>query len=92
MSDNEDPHLTTDEQLEKMISETEQALAELRAELSAHRAERDREEALDQMPQLMDVTKARWRNVGVFISELTSEMKSQRESPHRYVLRDDSED
>ncbi|WP_027020953.1 hypothetical protein [Corynebacterium sputi] len=92
MPDNEDPHLTADEQLEKMISETEQALAELRAELSAHRAERDREEALDQMPQLMDVTKARWRNVGVFISELTSEMKSQRESPHRYVLRDDSED
>lgn len=92
MPDNEDPHLTADEQLEKMISETEQALAELRAELSAHRAERDREEALDQMPQLMDVTKARWRNVGVFISELTSEIKSQRESPHRYVLRDDSED
>ena len=74
MSDNEDPHLTADEQLEKMISETEQALAELRAELSAHRAERDREEALDQMPQLMDVTKARWRTVGVFISELSSEI------------------
>lgn len=90
MTDNGDLHLSADEQLEKMISETEQALAELRAELSAHRAERDREEALDLMPQLMDVTKARWRNVGVFISELTNEMKSQRESPHRFVLRDDS--
>lgn len=70
---------TADEQLELIISQTEAALRELRAELEAHREIRAQYEAVDQMPQLLDVTKARWRNVAIFIDELTSEIRAHRQ-------------
>lgn len=78
-----DPNIPADEQLEQIISQTEEALRELRAELAAHRELHAQYEAVDnQMPQLLNVTKDKWRNVSVFIDELTSEVRAHRHSHH----------
>ncbi|MGO1950340.1 MAG: hypothetical protein ACTH1D_11950 [Mycobacteriaceae bacterium] len=73
------PPTGTEEQLEQILVDAEEALRALREELAEHRRLRAQHDAIEQLPTLLDATSERWNNVRLFFDELVDELRESRE-------------
>lgn len=75
------PHNTTaypdhpEQQLEDLILKTEESLRDIRAQLAARRQLQAQYDAIDDLPRLLEITRHRWSNIGIFIDELMTELE-----------------
>ena len=84
MTDATTPHEPNDytdpveDQLERIIVDAEESLRMIREELAEHRQQRAQHDALEELPQLMNVTSERWTYVRHFFDELVEELRHSR--------------
>lgn len=67
-----------EDQLERIIVDAEESLRMIREELAGHRQQRAQHDALEELPQLMNVTSERWTYVRHFFDELVEELRHSR--------------
>ncbi|WP_291477436.1 hypothetical protein [Corynebacterium sp.] len=64
-------------QLERVLSDAEDALQALREELAEHRRLREQHDAVEQLPHLLDATSEKWANTRLFLEELLEELRAE---------------
>lgn len=64
-----------EQQLEDLILKTEESLRDIRQQLEERRHLQAQHDTIDELPDLLEITRDRWRHIGVFIDELLVEMK-----------------
>lgn len=71
----------TDEQkIERLLDDTEDAARVLREELAERRRLREKHQAIEQLPSLINISSEKWGNARVFLDELIAELRANRAS------------
>ncbi|WP_145943098.1 hypothetical protein [Corynebacterium glyciniphilum] len=81
----------TEDQLERILVDAEDALQALREELAEHRRLRQQHDAVEQLPHLINASSEKWVNARLFFDELLEELRANRQARDMHTPRTGSD-